>query len=67
MTRNYDPQQGKWTLTHRVKREIKHHGGEMPVKTLLNQMRRHGYLKEPLRRQLGLLDVDVVDGMARLR
>ena len=66
MKQKFNPYKGKWTLTRLVKREIEHNGGEMPVEDLLNQMSQRGYLKEPLRRNLRLLDVEVTDGMARL-
>ncbi len=67
MTRNYNPHQGKWTLTRLMRREIKRNGGEMPLEDLLSQMRQRGYLKGPLRAGLEALDVEVIDGTARLR
>ncbi len=66
VTRKFNPYKGKWTLTRLVKREIEHNGGEMPVEDLLTRMSQRGYLKEPLRRSLRLLDVEVIDGMARI-
>jgi len=41
-------------------------GGEMPVEDLLTRMRRQGYMKDPLRRGLEALDVEVVNGVARI-
>jgi len=43
-----------------------HNGGEMPIEDLLTQMSQRGYLKEPLRRSLRLLNVEVIDGKARI-
>ncbi len=63
----WDTQRGKWTLKRLVRREIKHHGGEMPLEALLNRMSQQGYLRKPLLEKLDLLDVDVIDGVARLR
>lgn len=63
----HNPFQGKWTISKRLKRVIQENGGEMPVEDLLTQMKRQGYLKKPLRRSLEALDVEVTDGMARLR
>ena len=63
----HNPFRGKWTLKRVLKREIEYNGGEMPVEDLLNQLSQRGYLKEPLRRRLRLLDVEVIDGMARMR
>jgi len=63
----HNPFRGKWTLKRVLKREIEYNGGEMPVEDLLNEMSQRGYLKEPLRRRLRLLDVEVIDGMARMR
>ncbi|MBA7697154.1 hypothetical protein ES703_105813 [subsurface metagenome] len=63
----HNPFRGKWTLKRVLKREIEYYGGEMPVEDLLNQLSQRGYLKEPLRRRLRLLDVEVIDGMARMR
>ena len=39
----------------------------MPLKDLLNRMSQQGYLRKPLLEKLDLLDVEVVDGKARLR
>jgi len=39
----------------------------MPLEDLLNHMSRQGYLRKPLLEKLDLLDVDVIDGKARLR
>jgi len=66
VTRKFYPHKGKWTLTQLVKKEIKHNGGEMPIEDLLTQMSQRGYLKEPLRRSLRLLNVEVIDGKARI-
>jgi len=62
----WDPHRGKWTIRKRLKSLIQANGGEMPVEDLLNRMRKQGYMKEPLRRGLEALDVEVVDGVARL-
>ncbi len=67
MKRKHDPFQGKWTLKRLLKREINHHGGEMPLETLLHRMSLQGYLKKPLLEKLDLLDVEVTHGKARLR
>ncbi len=67
MKRKFAPHKGKWTLKRLVRREIKYHGGEMPLKDLLNRMSQQGYLRKPLLEKLDLLDVEVVDGKARLR
>jgi len=67
LTRRFNPHKGKWTLTRLVKREIEHNGGEMHLEDLLNHMSRQGYLRKPLLEKLDLLDVDVIDGKARLR
>ena len=67
MKRKHNPYQGKWTIKRLVRREIKYHGGEMPLKDLLNRMSQQGYLRKPLLEKLDLLDVEVVDGIARLR
>lgn len=66
MTQKWKPYKGKWTLTRLVKKEIEYNGGEMPVEDLLNKMSMRGYLKEPLRRSLKALDVEVIDGKARI-
>ena len=63
----HNPFRGKWTLKRVLKREIEYNGGEIPVEDLLNEMSQRGYLKEPLRRRLRLLDVEVIDGKARMR
>ena len=63
----HNPFRGKWTIKRVLKREIEYNGGEMPVEDLLNEMSQRGYLKEPLRRRLRLLDVEVIDGKARMR
>ncbi len=63
----HNPFQGKWTITKKLKGIIKSNGGEMPVEDLLNQMSQRGYLKGPLRHSLEALDVEVKDGVARMR
>jgi len=50
-----------------LKSIIQANDDEMPVEDLLQKMSQRGYLKEPLRRSLEALDVDVINGMARLR
>lgn len=67
MAQKWNPYKGKWTLTRLIKKEIEYNGGEMPVEDLLNHMKKRGYLKEALRRNLEVLDVEVVDGKARMR
>lgn len=67
MAQRYNPLQGKWTVNRLLKRAIEANGGEMPVEDLLEHMSNLGYMKEPLRDRLRFLDVDVVDGVARLR
>jgi len=67
MAQKWNPFKGKWTLAKLVKREIDHNGGEMPVEDLLNKMRQRGYLKGPVRDGLEALDVEVIDGKARMR
>ncbi len=67
MPRKFAPNQGKWTLKRLVRREINYHGGEMPLEALLTRMSLQGYLRKPLLEKLDLLDVDVTDGIARLR
>ena len=67
MVKNHNPTQGKWTLTRLVRREIKHHGGEMPLEDLLRNLSERGYHTGPLIRNLKALDVEVTDGTARLR
>ena len=66
MTKKHNPYQGKWTVKNLLRQTIKSHGGEMPVEDLLNQMRNQGYLKEALRPRLKVLDVEVIDGRARI-
>ncbi len=61
----YNPFKGKRTIKSLLKRTIKANGGEIPVEELLNHMNKRGYLKRELRRQLDLLDIEVIDGMAR--
>ena len=39
----------------------------MPLEALLTRMKKQGYLRKPLLEKLDLLDVEVVDGKARLR
>uniref|UniRef100_A0A6M3MFK3 Uncharacterized protein n=1 Tax=viral metagenome TaxID=1070528 RepID=A0A6M3MFK3_9ZZZZ len=63
----WDTGRGKWTIKKVLKNVIQANGGEMPVEDLLAQMSQRGYLKEPLRRSLEALDVEVTDGVARLR
>ena len=67
MVKNHNPTQGKWTLTRLVKREIKHHGGEMPLEDLLRNLGERGYFIGSLRQSLKALDIEVVDGKARMR
>ncbi len=67
MKRKHNLYQGKWTIKRLLKKIIEANGGEMPLKDLLNQMSRQGYLRKPLLETLDLLDVDVIDGKARLR
>ncbi len=67
MAQKWNPFKGKWTLSKLVKREIEHNGGEMPVEDLLQKMRQRGYLTGPLRDSLEALDVEVIDGTARMR
>jgi len=62
----WDTGRGKWTIKRILKSVIQANGGEMPVEDLLNKMSQRGYLKEPLRQRLEALDVEVVDGKARL-
>jgi len=62
----WDTVRGKWTIKRILKSVIQANGGEMPVEDLLNKMIQRGYLKEPLRQRLEALDVEVVDGKARL-
>jgi len=66
LAKKHNPYQGKWTVKNLLRQTIRSNGGEMPVEDLLNQMRRQGYLKEALRPRLRVLDVDVIDGMARV-
>jgi len=66
MNSRHNPYQGKWTVKNLLRQTIKASGGEMPVEDLLNQMKRRGYLKEALRPRLKALDVDVINGMARV-
>ena len=63
----WDTGRGKWTIKKVLKRTIEAHGGEMPVKDLLDHLSKQGYLKEALRRRLEALDVEVIDGKARMR
>ena len=63
----WDTRRGKWTIKKILSSVIEANGGEMPVEELLTHMKKRGYLKESLRRQLEALDVKVVGGMARLR
>ncbi len=67
MAQKWNPFKGKWTLSKLVKREIEHNGGEIPVEDLLQKMRQRGYLKGALRDGLEALDVEVINGMARMR
>lgn len=67
VAQRWNPYRGRWNLKRLVKREIEANGGEMPVEDLLDRMKRQGYLKEPLRRSLPMLDIEVVGGKARLR
>lgn len=62
----WDTGRGKWTIKRILKSVIQANGGEMPVEDLLNKMSQRGYLKEPLRQRLEALDVEVVEGKARL-
>ncbi len=62
----WDTGRGKWTIKRVLKSVIQANGGEMSVEDLLNKMNQRGYLKEPLRQRLEVLDVEVVDGKARL-
>jgi len=62
----WDTSRGKWTIKRILKSVIQANGGEMPVEDLLDYMSKEGYLKEALCRNLKALDVDVVDGKARL-
>lgn len=62
----WDTGRGKWTTKRILKSVIQANGGEMPVEDLLEHMSKQGYLKEPLRQRLEALDVEVVDGKARL-
>lgn len=39
----------------------------MPLEELLEELRKQGYMKEMIRTRLHLLDVEVVEGKARLR
>lgn len=61
-----NPLRGKWTVNRLVKRELEVNDGEMHVEDLLDHMQQLGYLKEPLRRRLKFLDVEIVDGMVRI-
>ena len=63
----WDTGRGKWTIKRILKSIIQSNGGEMPVEDLLNKMNQRGYLKEPLRQRLEALDVEVVNGKARLK
>lgn len=63
----WDTGRGKWTIKRILKSVIQANGGEMPVEDLLDHMNKQGYLKEALRRNLKALDVDVVDGKAKLK
>jgi len=63
----HNPFRGKWTLKRILKRELEYNGGEMPVEDLLNKMSQRGFLKGPLREGLEALEIEVIDGMARLR
>ena len=67
MKRKHNPYQGKWTIKRLLKKIIEANGGEMPLETLLHHMSQQGYLRKPLLEKLDLLDVDVIDGKARLR
>lgn len=67
MTRRNYPYKGRWTTKRLIKKEIEANGGEMSVEDLLDHMKRLGYMKEPLRERLRVLEVDVVEGRVRLR
>ena len=62
----WDTGRGRWTIKRILKSVIQANGGEMPVEDLLNKMNKRGYLKEPLRQRLDALDVEVIDGKARM-
>ena len=63
----WDTGRGKWTIKRILKSVIQANGGEMPIEDLLNKMSQRGYLKEPLRQRLEALDVEVVNGKAKLK
>lgn len=63
----WDTLRGKWSLRRLIKETIQTSGGEMPLEELLEDLRKRGYMKEMIRTRLHLLDVEVVDGKARLR
>ena len=67
MARRYYPYRGKWTVRRLVKHALEANGGEMGVEELLDHMKRLGYLREPIRRSLGQLDVEVAGGRVRLK
>jgi len=62
-----DYYRGKWTLQRIIRETIQAHGDEMPLEELLNHLAKLGYDKESIRIRLRPLDIEVVDGMARLR
>ncbi len=67
MPRNFSPHPGKWTINNLIKEKLETKGGEMPLEDLLNHLSTQGYHKESLRQNLKNLDMEVVNGKARLR
>ena len=62
-----DHYRGKRTVKRILRDAILAHGGEMPLEELLNYVQKLGYDKEAISHRLRPLDVEVVDGIARLR
>jgi len=58
---------GKWSLKRLIKETIQTSEGEMPLEELLEYLKKQGYMPEMIRTRLHLLDVEVVDGKARLQ
>ena len=67
MTGKWYPHKGKFTLKRLIKRQLEASGGVMPVENLLENLKKLGYLKEPIRRCLHQLDMRLADGKVWLR